>query len=137
VKTRPKCRGCYKEAVPADAGILRSIPYWYCRVCKVEVDEYGREVYPAPREKAEGLDELDDYLSGEVDRFDNLQGDDVGSGLVTAYDPFLKRSRRMSLKDAQRMNARPTHKVQEEDDCEDEDEEVLGFWDPSCLPDSF
>ena len=32
----PTCK-CGETAVAADAGVLTSIPYWYCRECKDEV----------------------------------------------------------------------------------------------------
>jgi hypothetical protein len=31
----PKCRS---DLVQADAGLVNSIPYWYCRTCKEEVN---------------------------------------------------------------------------------------------------
>lgn len=39
----PKCQICSKDTILADAGILSSITYFYCRHCKVEVDAAGWE----------------------------------------------------------------------------------------------
>lgn len=69
--SNPVCKKCRNTAIPADAGVFKSIPYWYCRTCKIEVTEYGYEVKPRSTQ------ELDDYLSGELLRFGqvDMQGD--------------------------------------------------------------
>lgn len=95
----PSCKNCHNLAVPANAGIFKSIPYFYCRNCKIEVNEWGFEVEAAPNP----LKDLDDYLSGEIGRFDN---EAPASGFSmpiskkpiklkksrTVYDPFHKRN---------------------------------------------
>lgn len=123
----PKCKGCYKQAVVADAGLIRSIPYWYCRTCKVEVDEYGREVFV--RQPA-ALSELDDYLSGALGRFEN---ESPSEEYVTYYDPFLKRGRKVTKFEYDHRGRAPSPKVQEPEE-DVEDDEILGFWDPNALP---
>lgn len=36
---KPKCKNDDCEVVQANAGITSNIPYWYCKDCKVEVEE--------------------------------------------------------------------------------------------------
>lgn len=52
----PKCKKCYNYAILADAGIVRSIPYFYCKFCKTEVNSEGYDI-------TEPLKALEDYLS--------------------------------------------------------------------------
>lgn len=60
-KHRPVCTTCRKEGVLADAGILSPKPYYYCRICKIELDYWGCEVLPeTPPSK---FIELDNYLA--------------------------------------------------------------------------
>lgn len=40
----PCCKVCNNLSILADAGIFRSITYFYCKTCKFEVSEYGYEV---------------------------------------------------------------------------------------------
>ena len=40
----PICKICGKEAVQANAGVYSQIFYWYCRNCKIEVDNYGYKI---------------------------------------------------------------------------------------------
>ena len=94
----PSCKICNKLVVSANAGILKSIPYFYCRNCKIEVNDWGFEVESNPK-PSEVLRELDDYLSGEIGRFE----DEAPASRrpapktkiklrKTAYDPFHKRN---------------------------------------------
>jgi hypothetical protein len=66
----PDCRKCRKEAVLADAGIMKPIHYYYCRNCKIEVDRWGYAVRPKP---ADGLDELNEYLAEEMDKIGSYE----------------------------------------------------------------
>ena len=43
------------QVVLADAGLFGSIPYWYCRKCKVELGESGFEVFSKKDEGEELL----------------------------------------------------------------------------------
>ncbi len=38
------CRACNTKLVIADAGSVKSIPYFYCRTCKAEVTQDGRKL---------------------------------------------------------------------------------------------
>ena len=62
-KPTPTCKKCFKNTVVwADAGVIRSIPYLYCRTCKIEVNQFG---YPITQ-KANKLDELELYLQEQL-----------------------------------------------------------------------
>lgn len=61
------CTKCKKKCVIADAGLLASIPYRYCQTCKIELDYRGYEVLL----KDEDLEELEEYLSEEVSKWEN------------------------------------------------------------------
>lgn len=56
----PNCRKCDNQVVHADAGVLTSKPYLYCRTCKIEVDTWGYEVHAARTEL--DVSELEEYL---------------------------------------------------------------------------
>lgn len=58
----PNCKKCRKDGVEADAGLLTSKPYYYCRICKIELDFWGHEVYPEKRSSANSVAELESYL---------------------------------------------------------------------------
>jgi len=47
IKIAPMCECCYARdlVVEADAGLTRSIPYWYCRRCKIEVSLTNTKTY--------------------------------------------------------------------------------------------
>jgi hypothetical protein len=64
-KGPPECRYCRQRAVWADAGIMRSIPYFYCRRCKAEVDDRGEVVLPPPPVP----DPPDPHTAEDEDRF--------------------------------------------------------------------
>ena len=66
----PPCRKCYSgSVVEANAGVFKSIPYFYCRKCKIEVDEDGYEVKPI--KKTKNIEDLESYLSEEMARLDS------------------------------------------------------------------
>ncbi len=103
----PSCKTCHKLAVPANAGIFKSIPYFYCRNCKFEVNEWGFEVEYIPK-APDSLKELDDYLSGELGRFDN-EAPPPKKKFKSVYDPFHKRNMKV-----------------EDEEPEEEDDSFLG-----------
>lgn len=84
----PSCKKCKKEVVLADAGVLTSKPYWYCRVCKIEVDDAGYAFNPNDPKK-----DLDNYFADEISRLDleapalGLQDDEEDSRLINPF-PF-------------------------------------------------
>jgi hypothetical protein len=106
-KKIPTCKNCNNLCVSADAGIFKSIPYFYCRNCKVEVNDWGFEIEAVPK-PVDSLKDLEDYLSGEIGRFDN---EAPSSSKVSAkkplklnknksvYDPFHKRNIRVDEED--------------------------------------
>lgn len=60
-KPTPVCKKCFKGPVVwADAGMVRSIPYLYCRNCKIEVNQFGHPVIG--KRNTSGIEELEDYL---------------------------------------------------------------------------
>lgn len=62
-----KCKKCNEVAVLADAGMLKSIQYLYCRKCKIEIDAYGFKVFLT---NTPIFDELDAYFKEEIERLD-------------------------------------------------------------------
>lgn len=128
----PTCRGCRSSTVSADAGLLKSIPYWYCPKCRIEVSEYGFEVKGTTSTNTEGLGELEDYLSGEIGRFDNFTHEFKGTWVDESkdeyevmYDPFLKRTRK--VRKGQRVPPPPVLAAEEEVE-DDEQAGWLGSW---------
>lgn len=59
----PYCKKCKDVAVKADAGVITSIPYWYCRKCKFELGWNGMEVpYVPEKEEERSIEELENYF---------------------------------------------------------------------------
>lgn len=48
-QTCPKCRKCSTQSVLVDYGAFTPKTYFYCRSCKVEVDDWGYEVKVMPK----------------------------------------------------------------------------------------
>jgi len=79
MKKTPECKSCRVLVTQADAGILKSIPFWYCEGCKNEVDDRGFIIKPKIEDKR--LDELDAYFDEEIQRLD-----DEGPSFVDSED---------------------------------------------------
>jgi hypothetical protein len=69
-KVPPDCRYCKRQAVWADAGIMKSIPYFYCRRCKAEIDEDGGIVLPPPPVPESTVELPEPYTDEDGPRFD-------------------------------------------------------------------
>lgn len=70
----PTCRNCQKEAIQSSAN---NEVFWYCRTCKIELDNYGWEVRPKTKD-------LDSYLSNEIKKLD----DESDLGFPSSFYPF-------------------------------------------------
>jgi hypothetical protein len=77
-KKTPICTTCHKESVLSDAGVCFSIPFFYCRNCKIEVSEYGYPVVPQMKSDTLPLEafELDLNLSGPREEKKNQRKED-------------------------------------------------------------
>lgn len=64
----PTCRRCNYQTIWADAGVVKHIPYFYCRTCKVEVNDEGFRVCPVvappPSEDRDDGDEMPELTPG-------------------------------------------------------------------------
>lgn len=104
----PNCRVCKNTTIHADAGVFRSIPYLYCRTCKIEVDNWGFEIKPVTT-----VQDVEEYLAEHpVMKEESVKGQSLG-----LWDPSkLKRP----------------HESDEMPDDEDEKDDGFGhhFWYP-------
>lgn len=103
-QTCPKCRKCSTQSVLVDYGAFTPKTYFYCRSCKVEVDDWGYEVKAKPKAEDAQLSiggkkvSFDDLGSSMNDTLDNLEPIDIDDdGLdgwpygINKWIPYSKR----------------------------------------------